>query len=430
MAIPIPTTPRRMSAVDAGFLYLDRPHAPLQIASLVLLSGAISIDELAGRIEARIARAPRLAQRARRVPLALGHPTWEDAPDFNARDHMLQWALPGAAGEFELHELAARLLAQPMLWDRPLWAMHLLDGLYDGRSALLIKLHHCMADGLSGVQLLEAILDFVPGDADRRCTGALRRQLRAGAAAWNLLEAGRCAVELASRGIRQMPWNGRVGARRQLHFTRLPLETVARVRRAHGATLNDVVLSVLAGGLRRYLDAIGVRTRGVDLVGLVPVSVRAHDELAVPCNRISAILVPLALGLEDERERLRATCALTRRLKEERAWSGIEALLGLLDLLPPALVASCARGLRNLAIANVVATSVPGPREERFLCSRRVEAIYPIVPIADGLGLGFAALSYQGALHVGLNTDPALVPDLEKIGHAIDAAFRDLCASG
>ena len=463
MSIPIPKTPRRMSATDAGFLYLDRPHAPLQIASLVWLSGSICVEELAGRIEARIARAPRFAQRAMRVPLALGHPTWEDAPDFDAREHVQRWVLPDAAGDYDLCELAARLLVQPLPADRPLWEMHLIERRHDGRSALLIKAHHCMADGLAGVQLLDAILDPVPspGIADRRRTpppatlrpgaGAravralgenLRSQIRsavsaakavrhpshARASAQRLLDATRCALRLATHEIRALPWNQRIGARRALYFTRLPLEAVRRVRSVHGGTVNDVVLCALAGGLHRYLEAIGIRTNALELLGLVPVSLRRQDEIATPCNRISAILAPLAVHLDDELARLRATVAITEQLKASSAWTGIEALLDLAERLPAGMLEALVGGIGSLRIAHVVATNVPGPREQRFLCSRPVEEIYPVVPIADGLGLGLAVFSYHGSLHVGLNADPALVPDLEKLGHCIEGAFEELCA--
>jgi diacylglycerol O-acyltransferase len=448
-----------MSATDAGFLYLDRPHAPLQIASLLLLERAVGVDELVSRVESRLWRIPRYAQRAMSVPLALGHPSWEPAPDFDARDHIRRWALPSPGGEHELAELAGRLLEQPLQRDRPLWEMHVIEGCDDGRAALFVKVHHCMVDGLSGVRLLDEILDTstgvtdplpvplsrrrAPGPADlmRRALGdGVRRQLRAAAAFGDvlrrpaqaraavrgLMDAAWSSVRLAIGEIPTMPWNEALGARRQLYFTSLPLEPIHAVRRARGATVNDVVLCGLAGGLHRYLRGIGVRTYGLELTALVPVSLRAAEEAATLGNRISAILVPLAVDVEDEVARLAATRSITTRLKADVAWTGIDALLKLLDEVPPGLVALLGRGIRNVRIANLIATNVPGPRETRFLCSRRVDAIYPIVPIADGLGLGLAVFSYAGTLYIGLNADPALVPDLEKLGRAIESAFDEL----
>jgi WS/DGAT/MGAT family acyltransferase len=450
-----------MSATDAGFLYLDRPHAPLQIASIVWLSGRISVDELAARVEARIGRVPRYAQRAMPVPFALGHPLWEDVADFDAREHVQRWALPAPAGEHELCELAAQLLARPLARDRPLWEMHLIEGDHDGRSALLFKVHHCMVDGISGVRLLDEILDSEPRGAERMCSrppppllsgagarvgralgesmrrqwrtaaalaDSLSRPSRARASARSLRDAAWSALQLATRDLPEMPWNDQLGPRRQLFFTRLPLDGVARVRRALGGTVNDVVLCALAGGLHRYLGGIGIRTHGLELVALVPVSLRREEEAAALGNRISALLVPLAVDPEDETARLAATRAITDRLKNAAAWTGIDSLLHLLDDLPPGIVQAFARRLGTVRIANLVATNVPGPREPRFLCGRPVESIYPIVPITDGLGLGLAVFSYAGVLHVGLNADPALVPDLEKLGHGIEHAFGELHA--
>jgi hypothetical protein len=172
-----------------------------------------------------------------------------------------------------------------------------------------------------------------------------------------LLDAAWSALRLATDEIPEMPWNDRLGPRRQLFFTTLPFDGVSAIRRARGATVNDVVLCVLAGGLHRYLRGVGIRTQGLELIALVPVSVRRQEEAASFGNRISAI-----------------------------------------------------------------------PREPRFLCGRRVESLFPIVPITDGLGLGLAVLSYHDGLHIGLNADPSLVPDLEKLGHAIEHAFSELCA--
>jgi WS/DGAT/MGAT family acyltransferase len=340
--------------------------------------------------------------------------------------------------------------------------MHLLEGGHDGCTALLIKVHHCMADGLSGVRLLDEILDTTPcATAGHACAppsppllqgsgarvgralglslrrqlhgagalvDALRRPMRARATAAALRDAAWSALRLATGDIPEMPWNERLGPRRELFFARLPLEGVRRVRKARGGTVNDVVLCALAGGLHRYLGAIGVRTRGLELTALVPVSLRREEEAATLGNRISAILVPLAVDPEDELARLAATRAITERLKSASAWTGIDALLHWLDDLPAGLVAAAARRLTRVRIANLVATNVPGPREPRYLCGRPVEAIYPIVPITDGLGLGLAVFSYADTLHVGLNADPGLVPDLEKLGSAIASAFEELRA--
>jgi len=256
--------------------------------------------------------------------------------------------------------------------------------------------------------------------------GALRGPTEARDAVRKLRDAAFSALQLATRQLPAMPWNAPIGARRKVAFTRLSMDVVKRIRKTRGGTVNDVVLCTLAGGLHRYLRGAGIATRGVELVALVPVSLRSADEASAMGNRISALLVPLAIDPTAEVPRLGATRAATDRLKDASAWTGIDSLLSTLEGMPPALVALAGQGLSLGSIANVVATNVPGPREPRWLCGSRVEALYPIVPIVDGIGLGLAVFSYDGWLQVGLNADAGLVPDLEKLEQAIHEAFTEL----
>jgi WS/DGAT/MGAT family acyltransferase len=452
-----------MSTRDAGFLYLERPHALLHIGCLAVVEGALSRDALVERLAARLPRMRRYGQRAIPVPLALGHPTWEDDPEFAVHRHVHRWALPAPGGEAELREAVEALLAQPLDRARPLWEMHLLEGLDGGRSALFQKVHHCMVDGMAGAQLLDVLLDASPGRAaveptppafaptlpapaaraGRALVDGLRRQLRfagaalgalsgpaaARAAAARLRDAAHSAVQLAARDVPELPWNRAIGSVRRLEFTRLPMEGVRAIRARRGGTVNDVVLSVLAGGLHHYLVANGHATRGLELTALVPVSLRDAEAARALGNRISGMLVPLCVDLAEEVPRLAATRAITDRLKERAAWTGLDALLAALDEAPPPLVALLGSALRVGRLANVIATNVPGPRETRWLAGHRVEQIHGIVPITDGIGLGLAVFSYDGALHVGLNADAGLVPDLEKLRHGIETAFERLARS-
>jgi len=244
-----------------------------------------------------------------------------------------------------------------------------------------------------------------------------------------LRDAAHSAVQLAANDVPRMPWNEAIGSARRLEFTRLPMDGVREIRARRGGTVNDVVLSVLAGGLHHYLVASGHATRGLELTALVPVSLRDADAAHALGNRISGMLVPLCVDLPEEVPRLAATCAITERLKQRAAWTGLDALLGALDEAPAPLVALLGSSLRLGRLANLIATNVPGPRETRWLARHRVEALYPIVPITDGIGLGLAVFSYDGALQVGLNADAGLVPDLEKLRHGIEAAFERLLRS-
>jgi WS/DGAT/MGAT family acyltransferase len=271
------------------------------------------------------------------------------------------------------------------------------------------------------------------GDAVRRqlaragtLLAAAARPAAARASVQRLRDAAWSAVQLATADVPVLPWNARLGWRRRLAFTRLSLAGVTRIRAARGGTVNDVVLCALAGGLHRYLRARGHATRGLEAVALVPVSLRRPEERHGLGNRISGMLVPLALDPAREVPRLAATRVITDRLKAGAAWAGLDALLGVLDDVPAPLLAGVGRGVGVGRLANVVATNVPGPRETRWLGGHRVEALYPIVPIVDGIGLGLAVFSYDGWLHVGLNADAALVPDLEKLEQGIAEAFAEL----
>jgi WS/DGAT/MGAT family acyltransferase len=451
-----------MSVRDAGFLYLERPEAGLHIACLALFERDVSLEALIQRVEARLPRLPRYTQRAVPAPFGVGHPTWEDDPDFDLHEHVRRWSLPAPGGESELVALASALFELPLARSRPLWEMHLIQGLDGDRCALLQKVHHCMVDGMAGAQILETLLDAEPSAPDAvlslprsrrrvrpqsglvgalvdgaraqargvsQALGALARPTSALAAADRLRRAAFAALQLATDDVPVMPWNAPIGPHRSLAFTRLPLEAVRRVRRVRGGTVNDVVLTAIAGGLRRYLEGVGVATRGLELTALVPVSLRSAEEAQALGNRISAMLVPLAVDPSDEIPRLAATRAITDRLKRATAWTGIDALLAALDGAPPALVALASAYVKIGRLANLIATNVPGPRETRWLGDARVDALYPLVPIAGGIGLGVAVFSYDGWLHVGLNADARRRVDLEKLRRAIEDAFQALAAS-
>ena len=460
VSVQYPRPPRRMTTRDAGFLYLERPQSPLHIGCVALLEKPLAAEALARHIESRLPRLRRYAQRAVGVPLDTGHPTWEDDPRFEARRHLHRWSLPAPGGEAELAEAVGHLITLPLERSRPLWDMHILEGRAGGGCAILQRVHHCMVDGMAGAQLLEVLCDGSARARSRRAPleappaplptraesfveavgaavaggvrrgigtlGVVARPAAARRAVARLKSAAFTAVRLATDQVPTLPWNGPIGPDRRLAFTRLPMEGVRRIRRAQGGTVNDVVLSVVAGGLHRQLASVGIDPRSLELTALVPVSLRDAGEAANLGNRISAMLVPLAVDLEGEPARLRATCAITEQLKSRSDWVGIDSLLALLDELPPALVASVGRRLSIGRLANLIATNVPGPRETRWLCGARVEGLRPIVPIVDGIGLGVAIFSYDGWLEIGINADAASVPDPEKLQRGIEAAFASL----
>lgn len=443
-----------MNVSDAGFLYLDRPHAALNIGAVAIVDGSVRREALIARLEQQIAAYPRYRQRPVASPLGATHPRWKDSPGFSVARHVRGWTLPPEA---ELFQHAAWLVAQPLERDRPLWRMHLVS-LADGRTALVQSVHHCMIDGVSGALLLDRWFDSdtslpgsepVAGDAESGLSASLVQDLwtaarqpfrlggevaralgsgaRARAARERLLASAYEAVRLGLRDIPHMPWNAPLGRRRRLLPLQLPFASIRPLRDAFGASTNDVLLSVVAGGLHRYLQATGVATRGLELTALVPVSLRIPGDEDLG-NRISAMLVPLATDVEREPARLQVTLRITEQLRARSAWTGIGSLLDLLENVPPWLVRTGARLLPLARVANLVATSVPGPREPRSLLGAPVASIHPIVPIADGLGLGVAAFSYAGQLYVTLHADADLLPDLDKLRLGIEESFAALLA--
>lgn len=457
---------RRMSAFDAGFLYLERPHSPLSIGCVAVLDGAVSREELIGHLATHLGEIPRYSERVVPAPFSLTHPAWRPDPDFDLRNHVHRQGVPRPGGPAELCEAVAELFARPLDRSRPLWDAHLLDGLSEGRTALVERVHHCMLDGVAGAGILEALLD-ADSTADTPCgaratpspavprrpllpielgrslldstAAALERsrqifdvlqhpaQLKQGLAPAR--EVARWAFGHVLNGPSALPWSGPIGPRRRVAFARFSLDDARAIRAAHGATINDVVLCVLAGGLRHYLVSVGIDPKRLPVVAVVPVSVRTPNQASALGNHLGVLLVPLILEPSEETERLERTVAITRRLKHERGHTAVAALLAAADLLPPSLVAWLGSRAHIPAVAGVVATNVRGPTRPRYLAGRRVESVYPIVPITDGLGLGMAVLSYAGTLHLGLNADADRLPDLEKLQVGIEQSMARLRAA-
>jgi WS/DGAT/MGAT family acyltransferase len=422
----------RLAIADAGFFHLERAAAPLHIGALAIVEGRLDRDALVARVRERLPRLVGHGQRVKRAPLDWRHPGWETPADLDVAAHVQRWVLPSPGGEPELLEVAEQIFAQPLAPDRPLWELHLLEGLEGGRSALLHELHHCAGDGEQGVRVLAELLDAelreVPRAAEPRAGSLADRLLAPGRAVARRMVGGARAVLDALEPVPALPWNEPLQAQRRMACLRLPLDAARRIRRARGATLNDVVLSVVAGGLGRYLVGQGLAPRR--LRALVPVSLRSFGAVR-GANGISAMLVPLAVEIPDELARLAATRDLTQALKRRAAWEGVALLLDGLAALPPPLFAGLSRSVRLGRFAHLVATNVRGPERAGRLLGRRVSAVYPFTPIADGLGLGVAALSYGDALCLGINADADRIPEPEKLRRGMEESFEVLArASG
>jgi WS/DGAT/MGAT family acyltransferase len=441
-----------MSVVGAGLLWLERPHAPLTVAALATLAGSVRKEDLVREVEGRLYRLPRLLQRPLPFPLDLAYPSWEDSPGFRARDHVYRWGLPAGADAASLCEFAAQLMVRPLRTDRPLWELHLLEGPGEERCALLLKVHHCVLEGVAGTRMLELLLGRAserdarppraptpqpPASTAQRLARALLdrhwrrvRWLRAAlgsAALAGLREGLRATWESAGKlaeEIPRLPWNAPLGRRRRISLLCLSLAEVERIRRSQAATLDDALLAILAGGLHRFLAARG--TDVLEVMALVPIPLPAA---AGAGPGFSALRVRLPVRSGDERARLHATRSVVDRLQAQSAWSGTSGLLRAAELLPPPLFKALARRVQIGRIANLIAVHVPGPSEPRYLCGQRIESIHPLLPVIDNVGLSLAAYAYAGGLHLGLVADASALPDLDGLANAIQESFEKLRAS-
>lgn len=452
---------RRMTSLDASFLYLEQPNALLHVAGIYTFSHPLDYEDLLGYVRDRLHLIPRYTQRAVMVPLNLAHPTWEEDPEFDIRQHILRHRLRGAHDDAALAALCAKLFAEPLDRNRPLWEMHLIEG-YGNGCAMLAKTHHAMIDGASGVQLINLLMDPTPkpppiepppARARRKPTlptplaraaeglvDTVRAQLNLGRQVATMLTRpsraiaeGRATVDAIATLARTLlsgtpptPFNGAIGKSRTIAWTRLSLNEVKATKNRLGGTVNDVVLAVISGGLRQYLHAQGVKTDRTELKAMVPVNVRSeHDQLKLG-NRVSMMIAPLPIGINDPVERLRQVSAAMDLLKSSGQAGQMERVVALTDLLPPLVQRPLARLQASVSPVNTVCTNVPGPRETRYLLGEPVQLMVPLVPLAVGIGLGFAIMSYADQLTIGLNADAERVAEVWDLSDALYRSFEEL----
>ena len=452
----------RLSPLDDGFLLIERDVQQMHVGSALLFAGpAPSYDDLLAYMASRLHDVPRYRQRVQRVPFDLGRPVWVDDEFFNLAYHVRHTALPSPGAEEQLRTLGARIFSQRLDTSRPLWEMWLVEGLADGRWALLNKVHHAMIDGISGHDLLETLLDLEPGD------GAIpsarvwlpqpapsTRDLLSDAAVVTVtrpvetvkasvsvfassqamqLAAGR-AVGLARFGRKvarsESVLNGPIGPHRRWAWAHGSLEEVKAVKNALGGTVNDVVLAAISGGYRAFLTERGEDVAGLTIRTMVPVSVRKPDQKGTLGNQISAMFADLPVGVDDPVARLEAVTAQLEGLKRGGMALGVGSLIGAADFAPPMLVAVGSRVAARVPQRQVstVTTNVPGPQQPLYLLGREMVDMVPYVPLGVEIRISIGIFSYSGQLTFGISADYDEVPDVDVLAAGIEASLAELVA--
>jgi diacylglycerol O-acyltransferase len=460
----------RLTALDASFLYLEEPDTPMHVGGVLVLecpAGVLDHDALVGLVRARLPLVPRYRQRVLEVPGHLANPVWVDDPDFDVSYHVRRSALPRPGNEGQLLDLVARLTARPLDRRRPLWEMYLVEGLAEGRSAVITKTHPALVDGLAAIDIGQVILDespdapgAPPGDRGewrpRRAPGQvalvweaveeyLQRpsavvetartavgDVRATAARWAGVAGGivTAAARTAVRPAPMSPLNAPIGRQRRVAVARAALDDVKVIRKASGGTVNDVLLAVVTGALREWLLSRGEPVVGSTSVrALVPVSVRSDED--DDASRVSSLLVDLPVGEPNPRVRLARISYAMRALTQSNQSVGADTLSALSGFAPPTLHALGARAASGLSrrLFNLLITNVPGPQTPRYAGAARMVEVFPVVPLAKGQGLAIGLTSYDGTVYVGLNADRDSISDVDVLADLIEQEVTSLVES-
>ena len=458
----------RLSAQDNTFLLFEKPGLYMHVSATQIFELGPLRSELGGvdfeRIKAFIAsvlhRIPRYRQKLAWIPIEQ-RPVWIDDDAFDLNYHVRHTSLPRPGSEAQLKKLASRVMAQHLDRERPLWEIWVVEGLERDRFAIISKVHHCMIDGVSGVDLGQILQSpdknateigesprFHPRPAptaSELLTDAVTWRLQTPLRALKSLRALReetddlrSEFEARWKAIRSMygegmekvsetPINGDNSPHRAFDFWRLPLADIKALRRALGATVNDSVLTIVTGAFRDYLARRGCDPARLDFRIQAPVSMRSEDEQGKLGNRISAWTVPLPLDEADPRKQLERIRETTQQLKDSRQALAVETMMSVMDAMPTQLLSLASRQAQGTV--NSIVTNVPGPQFPLYLLGAELQAMYPQLPLMLGVGLGIALISYNGNLCWGFNADAVRVPDLADFVSAIRASTERVAAA-
>jgi len=465
-----PAPNNRLSAVDAAFLYLERKELPLHMASVSVFDGPIPFDEFVASIDTKLHLIPRYRQIAVVPPYHLGEPTWQDDPHFDIHRHIFRVSLDPPGEQAQLEALVGRILSQLMDRSKPLWDLHVVDGLKDGRGALIVRIHHALADGISGTALVRVMLSSTPERSDAIRKTRFRppkhqpsgNSLKAtiGKAVQSTMEsliaaetvlAGFAQALLSDstrndlkgfldllpemvKSMERLPFNEPCSGDRKFCGAEFDFADVQAIRQAAGGTVNDVILTVLTRALARYvkLHRQSVVNRFARIV--CPVNLRRGNQPEGVGNQVSFLPVALPLDVPDPVQMLRTVANRTDTMKRGKAADLVALAASCIAAAPPLLQALFWKGITQITLPlplfNIICTNVgelsPVPL---FTAGRRMIAYYPQVPTGYELGIGCAVQSYDGKLFFGLSADALAAPDVGRLRDFLYVSFRELCRS-
>lgn len=456
---------QRLGPQDASFLYLETPTVHQHVGGLAILDpstapgGKLTYEALLRVISSRLHLAPRFRQKVVFPPLGSARPVWIDDGNFDLAFHMRRGALPSPGSRKELIDYVQRVISRPLDRTKPMWELYLVEGMQDGLAAILTKVHHAMVDGLAAIDLASAIFDFSPEpqvltpppwrpEAEPSRGDLLRDAVRERIThpAQGLMDLAQRINRSPSRVTRQLgevvgglgdlvgrgilapasPFNRSPGPNRRFAMVEEQVQTFKDIKRALGGTVNDVVLAVVAGGLYRLLRFRREPTRGRSLRAMVPVSVRTRDQRSAMGNRVSSIFVDLPVGPMGGKRRLATIGERTKHLKESNSAVGAEFLMNIGTWAPPTIHAMAARLAARTRVINLVVSNVPGPQIPMYVAGARLLAQYPIMPIAESMGLSIAATSLAGTMAIGITADWDTLPDIEFLASSMDESLAEL----
>jgi diacylglycerol O-acyltransferase / wax synthase len=451
----------RLSALDVSFLTNESSSSHMHVGAVAIFEGPPpSYRDLLDHVSSRLHLVPRFRQKLAFPPAPTGRPFWVDDPAFNLEYHVRHSALPSPGSEEQLRNMAARIFSQQLDRTKPLWELWLVQGLTRKRFAFVTKTHHALVDGVSGVDIATVLFDlkpvpeptepdheWVPSPEPSGATllakdaeGLLSAPVRLARRIEKAVEHPESTLHQATESVRALgevgwnfanpapetPLNVEIGSHRRFSWVRADLAQFKRIKSALGGTVNDVVLAVVTGALREWLQDRGVRTEGVELRAQVPVSIRSDDEHGHLGNKIAAIRGPVPVYVDDPVKRLEVVRQGMDGIKDSKQALGAEVISRFNDFAPPTLLAQAARINFSTRLFNLVVTNVPGPQIPLYVLGRELQDIFPVGFLPPNQALFIAIMSYNGSINFGLLADYDAIDDVERIAAGIEHAVAEL----